>query len=63
MDSADYWVLLVLTMDIVFDPAGVLLDTVCRVILVISILGSGGGVAFVRVMVPVVVELPHCVRA
>lgn len=54
---------MVLTVDIVFDPAGVPFDGVHGVTLVISVLGSGGGVAFVKVVVSVVVEeLPRCVR-
>jgi hypothetical protein len=49
-------------MDIIFNLAGVPFDGVHRVTLVISILGSGGSVVFVRVVVPVVMEeLPPCV--
>jgi len=40
-------------MDIVFNLARVPFDGVQGVTLVISILGSGGGVAFVRVVVPI----------
>ena len=62
MDGVGELSLLVLTMDNVFDPTGMPFDSVHRVILVISILRGGRGVALVGVVAPTVLEeSSHCV--
>jgi len=62
MDGVGELSLLMLTTDGILDPTGMPFDSVHGVILVISILGGGRGVAFVGVMVPAMLEeSSHCV--